>query len=109
MYKLYENIRELRKKNKWTQEELASRLGYTDRSMIAKIESGQVDLGQTKILEIAKLFGVPAGDLMGDVEIEPYDGTINEQAMELYATYQSLPPEKQAELVNFLKFLKSSS
>ncbi len=65
MIRLYENIRDLRKQNKWTQEELAQKMGYTDRSMIAKIESGKVDLSQSKILEFAKVFNVDPGDLMG--------------------------------------------
>ena len=69
--KLYENIRELRKLNGWTQEELAQRMGYTDRSTIAKIEAGKVDLTQSKILEFANIFGVDPGDLLGWEETEP--------------------------------------
>ena len=65
MIKLYENIREFRKQNKWTQEELAQRMGYTDRSTIAKIEAGKVDLSQSKIIEFANVFGVDPGELMG--------------------------------------------
>jgi transcriptional regulator with XRE-family HTH domain len=40
-------------------------MGYTDRSSIAKIESGKVDLPQSKIMEFANVFGVDPGDLMG--------------------------------------------
>lgn len=65
MIKLYENIRDLRKQNKWSQEELAQRMGYKDRSSIAKIESGSVDIPRSKILEFARVFGVAPGDLMG--------------------------------------------
>ena len=65
MLKLYENIKKLRKENNWTQEELAKKLGYTDRSTIAKIEAGKVDLAQSKIMEFANVFGIDAGDLMG--------------------------------------------
>lgn len=77
MLKLYENIKKLRKENHWTQEELAKRLGYKDRSTIAKIESGQVDLSQSKIVEFANVLGVEPGDLMGwdDFEIA-HDGNI---------------------------------
>ena len=65
MIELYKNIKELRVQNHWTQEELARRMGYTDRSMIAKIESGKVDLARSKIIEFAKVFNIPPGDLMG--------------------------------------------
>lgn len=43
---LYVNIKRLRKEAKMSQEELAKRVGYTDRSSIAKIENGEVDLSQ---------------------------------------------------------------
>ncbi len=71
MLKLYENIRLYRKKAKYTQDELAKLAGYTDRSSIAKIEKGLVDLPQTKIKQFADIFGVTPSTLMGwDEEIE---------------------------------------
>lgn len=65
MLKLYENIRRHRKAAKMTQGELARLTGYSDRSSIAKIEAGVVDLSQTKIEQFARVFGVSAGELMG--------------------------------------------
>lgn len=74
MLKLYENIKLYRKRAKMTQEELARLVGYTDRSSIAKIETGQVDLSQSKIKQFADIFGVKPGDLMGwEWEQEPED------------------------------------
>ena len=103
MLELYENIRKLRKLNNWTQEELAVRMGYTDRSMIAKIESGKVDIAQSKILEFAKVFGVDAGDLMGsdgttDNEIE--QTARNKKFVELFT---NVDPVLQESVVNILK------
>ena len=43
MAKIYENIKNLRKKKGWSQTELAKRAGYTDRTSIAKIENGRWD------------------------------------------------------------------
>ncbi len=65
MMKLYENIRNLRKENKWSQDELAKKMGYTDRSMIAKIEAGNVDLAESKIMAFAKVFDIDPQILMG--------------------------------------------
>jgi len=106
MLKLYENIRELRKKNKWTQDELAQRMGYTDRSTIAKIESGKVDLSQSKIVEFAKVFGVDPGELMGwETEdgvldyvdhsylVSPENSEEVNKAIELYEQYSKASPE----------------
>lgn len=111
MLKLYENIRELRKQNKWTQEELALRMGYSDRSMIAKIESGKVDISQSKIMEFAKVFDVDPGDLMGwqDPDYVIFPDDLTEKATELWRQYESLSPEKQAAFLNYLKFLQSDS
>lgn len=65
MLTLYENIKNLRKDRGWSQEELAKKMGYTDRSAIAKIESGSVDLSESKIMAFAKTFGVKPCVLMG--------------------------------------------
>ena len=65
MLDLYKNIKLYRKKLGITQDELARRAGYTDRSSIAKIEKGVVDLPQSKIELFAGIFGVSAGELMG--------------------------------------------
>ena len=67
MLELYENIRKYRKELGMSQAELAKRTGYTDRSSIAKIEKGDVDLPQSKIMVFAKALGVAPGELMGDV------------------------------------------
>lgn len=90
MLKLYQNIKELRKQNHWSQEELAKRMGYTDRSSIAKIEGGKVDLSQSKILEFARVFGVDAGELMGNDGVVTPEEEKTSRIRELYAT---IPPE----------------
>lgn len=69
MLELYQNIKRIRIEKKMTQEELANKTGYTDRSSIAKIERGDVDLPQSKILLIAKALDVPAGVLMGNTGV----------------------------------------
>lgn len=63
--KLYENIKRLRKEKGYTQDDLARLTGYTDRSSIAKIERGSVDLPQSKIKQFADIFGVTQSYLMG--------------------------------------------
>ena len=65
MLDLYKNIKELRIANKMTQTELAEKTGYSDKSMIAKIEKGVVDLPQSKIEAFSMALGVSPGYLMG--------------------------------------------
>lgn len=62
---LYKNIKILRKQHNLSQEELAYKTGYTDRSSIAKIEAGEVDLPQSKIQLFADVFHVTPQFLMG--------------------------------------------
>ena len=69
---LYKNIRELRIAKGMSQMELAKLTGYTDRSSIAKIEKGEVDLQRSKIVQFAKALGVMPGDLL-DAELDPAD------------------------------------
>lgn len=69
MLDLYKNIKKYRAEKGWTQKEFADKLGYKDRTMISKIEKGQVDLSLAKIFEISKLFGIEASELMGEVDI----------------------------------------
>ena len=46
---VYDRIRQLRIANGLTQDELALAVGYTDRSSVAKIELGKVDLPLSKV------------------------------------------------------------
>lgn len=75
MLDLYKNIRSRRQELGLTQTELAHKLGYSDKSMIAKIEAGKVDLPQSKIMAFADALHTSASSLMGweDDTLPPYD------------------------------------
>ena len=62
---IHKNIKKYREKSGLSQEQLAVMVGYKDRSSIAKIEAGQVDLSQSKIASIAKALNVSPTVLMG--------------------------------------------
>jgi len=65
MLDLYKNIKIKRKELNMTQTELALKMGYSDKSMIAKIEAGKIDLPQSKIEAFAKVLDTLPGALMG--------------------------------------------
>ena len=77
MLDLYINIKKRRNELGLTQSELAKRMGYADKSMIAKIEKGQVDLQQSKIVAFAEALGTTPAYLMGwtdnDLDLSKYD------------------------------------
>ena len=71
MLQLYKNIKHRRKELGMTQTDLAKKLGYTDKSMISKIENGSIDLPQSKIISFAEALNISPSDLMGWEEPSP--------------------------------------
>lgn len=65
MIDLYKNIKKRRQELKISQSKLAELVGYTNRSSIAKIEAGKIDLPQSKIVEIAEALRTTPKELMG--------------------------------------------
>lgn len=65
MLPLYQNIKSRRTELKMSQDTLAELTGYKDRSSIAKIEKGEVDLAESKIREFVKALKVSPQELMG--------------------------------------------
>lgn len=115
MKKLYSNIKALRKANGWSQEDLAKRMGYTDRSMIAKIESGLVDLAESKIMAFAKVFNVKPTVLMGfdesseELDLLSHDPEEIKRALSFLDAYSSLSPDVQTAIQLLLKSHQSDS
>ncbi len=65
MLALYKNIKKLRQQLNLSQDDLAKKIGYTNRSSIAKIEKGEVDLPLSKIILFAQFLHTTPADLMG--------------------------------------------
>ena len=70
MLELYENIKKYRKANHMSQEELAKLTGYTNRSSIAKIEKGLVDVPQSKLQLFSDALHVSKSELTGESDIK---------------------------------------
>lgn len=66
---LADKITELRKKNGWSQEDLASQLGVS-RQSVSKWESGQSIPDLERILKMSEIFGVTTDQLLKD-EVAP--------------------------------------
>lgn len=65
MEEVYKNIKKRRLELGMTQSELARLAGYENRSSIARIERGDHDLPQSKIIDIARALKTTPSYLMG--------------------------------------------
>ena len=59
-------IKSLRENKKLSQSELATLVGYKDKTAIAKVEAGKVDLPQSKISAFAKALNTTTSYLFSD-------------------------------------------
>lgn len=66
MLNLYKNIKARRIALGMSQDELAQKTGYKDRTSISKIEAGKVDLTQSKVKAFANALETTTSELMGD-------------------------------------------
>ncbi len=84
-----------------TQEELANKTGYTNKSSIATIEAGKIDLPQSKILEFAKALDTTPVELMGwnDIDLIPDDTDTGE----LLALYGRATADQRKAVLNLLR------
>lgn len=105
----YEIIKKLRIQANMSQDELAQKTGYTDRSSIAKIEAGKVDLTESKIVLFSKAFDVSPAYIMGLIDEEKpatdKSDELDEKAIEILNLFSALPPTKQKEAMNYLRYL----
>ena len=101
MNKLGNRLRELRKQKGYSQQQLADHL-HLSRSSIEMYESGERDPSTETKEAIADFFNVNMDYLFGRQESNEIT-----KAMELYARYKKLTPEKQADFLNYLGYLQS--
>lgn len=102
MFKIYSNIKTRRKELGMSQSVLAERMGYADKGMISRIESGRIDLPYSKIIEFAKVLDMSPQSLMGWDDIE-MPTTLSDRQKELLDLYANCDPEHQQSAALALK------
>lgn len=102
MLKIYENIKKYRLSLGLTQTELAERVGYTDRSMIAKIETGKIDLSRNKVYDFAEALHTTPIVLMGlDEELKKEKQTKSVKIPVLGKVPAGLPAEAFEDIIDY--------
>lgn len=101
MLDLYTNIKLKRLEMGWNQTELAKLAGYSDKSMIAKIESGKIDLPQSKIKLFADIFHCSVSELMGWNEIDADNvPQFEPEHIRVISLFSQLTPEEKVIILN---------
>ena len=102
-----ENILRRRKLLGWTQEELATKMGYKSKSTINKIELGINDIPQSKIVKFADVLGTTPAHLMGwedesDEKISPEERELNEGEKMWLDLYNRVSEETRVTLTKMM-------
>ena len=105
-------IKERRIELGWSQRELSDRMGYSNHSTITRIESGKVDIPQSKVVKFAEVMGTTVAYLMDWEEVQKNNDAISdiiirmrtdEKFMSAVKTLYELDDEKLSNLLAFLK------
>lgn len=83
-----QRIKSLRESKKLSQSELAKQVGYKDKTAVAKVEAGKVDLPQSKIAAFSKALNTTISYLFSDPEIELVSN-LNEKNNNMYESASS--------------------
>ena len=102
-----EKIKERRMELRWSQRELSDKIGYSNHSTIARIESGKVDLPQSKVVKFSEVLGVSVGYLMGWEEEEKAadNGGMSESKKQLLALAEQCSEEDAEKLLQMMQIL----
>ena len=94
-------IKSLREVKKLSQSELATLVGYKDKTAIAKVEAGKVDLPQSKISAFAKALNTTTSYLFSD--------DVNEEPLTIAAHFDGdeYTEEELDEIKAFAEFVKT--
>lgn len=118
MFDVYKNIKDRRLALGMTQTDLALKVGYSEKSSIARIEKGEIDLTIPKIKEFAKALDCTPSDLLGwdfadidpnDIQIQSYEivHVENKKASEIARIADKLDDYFLDKLLDYSKKLQS--
>lgn len=108
-----ERIKIRRIEKGWSQRDLAAKMNYSNHSTIGKIETGKVDIPQSRIVQFAEVLGVSVAYLMGwndEQNKNPveYNG-VSEKRQALIDFAKSVPDDKAEMILRVMKSIVEDS
>lgn len=103
MLELYKNIKARRIELEMSQQELSTLVGYSGKSMISKIERGEVDLSQTMIQKFADALSTTPGELIGYEDVKNDVPEFDPDHIELIDLYSKLTKEQKQTVMSMLR------
>ncbi len=108
-----ERIKRRRNELHLSQRDLSNMMGYSNHSTIGKIETGKVDIPQSRIVQFANVLGVSIAYLMGWEEEElktekpptPEEQEQEARTKEFIELFRILPPEYQVLILTQIRGL----
>jgi transcriptional regulator with XRE-family HTH domain len=103
--KIGEKIKQRRIELEWSQRDLADRMGYSNHSTLARIETGKVDVSQTRIVQFAEVLGVSVAYLMDweDKKTPVKTDELNRRKLIEFA--ESVPEDKAERVLQLMKLI----
>lgn len=110
-----EKIKLKRIEKGWSQRDLAAKMNYSNHSTIGKIETGKVDIPQSRIVQFAEVLNVSVAYLMGWEEMHKKNDTLsdiviklrmNEDILNLVEGICNLNPEQLASVKQIVDVLQ---
>lgn len=100
MLEIYKMIKKRRIELDMSQQTLAEKVGYTGKSMVSKVERGEVDLSTTMIKKFAEALCMSPSDLLdGEMAIPEFEP----EHIELIDLYSRLTKEQKQTVMNLLR------
>lgn len=99
-----EKIKQRRKELKWSQRDLAERMGY-NHSTITRIETGKIDIPQSRIVQFAEVLQTSIAYLMGweeEIKADPigtaerhFEMIVDEDLSEIFDDFKKLSKQQK--------------
>lgn len=108
-----ERIKQKRIEKGWSQRDLAAKMNYSNHSTVGKIETGKVDIPQSRIVQFAEVLGVSVAYLMGWEDEQKKNpvayNEVSDKRQALIDFAMSVPEDKAEMILRVMKTIVEES